>query len=127
MDMSQISEYIRASKDVLDILRSLSALLPKGPDADAAQQRLEQAEKALRASEAQLAQSLGYKLCQCTFPPNPMLSHGYHPRYGDEVFKCPSCGKQIPSEQHFEMYDSVDAHNERAAGNSWADARKGRR
>lgn len=93
MDISEVQGYIRASKDVLDLLKTLGGLLPKGPQADAAQKKLEQAEKALLASEAQLAKALGYHLCQCTFPPQIMLW-----RERESVFICPneSCGKQIP-------------------------------
>ena len=113
MDMDQVSEYIRASKDVLNILKTLGSLLPKGPQSDEAEQRLEQAEKALRASEAQLAKSLGYKLCQCTFPPQIMLSKGHHDVHNVELFVCPECTKQHPSEHEIRQYDEVKTENER--------------
>lgn len=123
MDMNEISEYIRASKDVLEILKTLGGLLPKGPDSEAAKQQLEQAEKALRASEAQLAKALDYHLCQCTFPPQIMLSKGTHDVHDVELFKCPQCGKQHPSDHQIRQYDAVKAHNESLEGNSWIDQR----
>jgi hypothetical protein len=121
MELNEVLGYIQASKGVLDILRTLGGLLPTGPGADAAQQRLGQAEKALRAAEVQLAHSLGYRLCQCTFPPQIMLSKGYHHTHNLELFTCPTCGKQEPSAHTIRQYDDVKAHNE-GLGPGWEDA-----
>jgi hypothetical protein len=104
----EIMSYIRASKDVLDLFKSLAGLLPKGAHAEEAQQRVAEAERALKAAEVQLAHSLGYKLCQCTFPPQIMLSKGRHPKYGDEIFKCENCQKQVPSEISFKTREEAD-------------------
>lgn len=89
MEASQIAEYIKASKDALDILKSLVGFLPKGADAETAQQRLEEADKALKATEVQLAKALGYQLCQCTFPPQIMLW-----KQDRQVKVCPNCGNE---------------------------------
>ena len=123
-DFHQVSEYIRASKDVLDILKTLGGLLPKGEKADAAKERLDQAEKALRASEAELAKALGYNLCQCTFPPQIMLSKGRHATHDQEIFECPRCSKQEPSARHFEALDRLKAQNESRSGGSWTASRR---
>ena len=85
---------------------------------------IEKAEKALRASEAELAKALGYKLCQCTFPPQIMLSKGHHAEQGMEIFKCEKCGKQEPSEHMIAQHAKVSAHNQ--GRRSWTDARRGR-
>lgn len=113
MDLNDVSEYLKASKDVLDILKTLGGLLPTGPNADAAQQRLEQAENALRASEAQLAKALGYQLCQCTFPPQIMLW-----REDRDAHVCPrsECGHGVTS--------TMVRRSEQ--GGSWNRARRGR-
>jgi len=103
--ITYLSDYIRASKDLIEIFKGLKNLLPKGERAEEAQERIDQAEKALRASEAQLAKAFGYNLCQCTFPPQIMLSQGRHPRLGDEIFKCDKCGKQEPSEMYFKAFE----------------------
>ncbi len=110
MEMNDVTEYIKASKDVIDILKSLGSLLPKGRDADAAQSRLEQAERALQASEAQLAKALGFKLCKCTFPPQIML-------WKEEIKAnvCSSCGHN----------DSPPAAPQ-GYGYGWSGARRGR-
>jgi len=126
MDMDQVSDYIKTSKNVLDILKTLGSLLPKGPQAEEAQRQLEQAEKALQASEAQLAQSLGYELCQCTFPPQIMLSKKRHHIHDKKIFECPGCGQQEPSETYFKKLDRLAAHNEREHESSWTAARRGR-
>lgn len=125
MDMSDVSEYIRASKDVLDILKTLGGLLPKGEQSDAAEERLVEAEKALRASEAQLAKALDYHLCQCEFPPNIMLSKGYHETHNVEIFVCPKCEKQDPSPHQIRNYDTMKEHSQRQRRGSWADSRSG--
>ncbi len=125
MPLQDISEYLKATKDVLDILKSLGGLLPKGEDANAAQRRLGQAEDALRASEAQLAKALDYHLCQCTFPPQIMLSKGYHEDYNKEFFECPECKKQTPSQKWFEQQVRVTQHNQ-SSGPTWGPRRRGR-
>src|SRR6188472_533223 len=49
-------------------------------------------------AEAQLAQSFGYELCRCAFPPTPMTTIGYfnhshgNKTEGDPVYECPKCG-----------------------------------
>jgi hypothetical protein len=82
-----VAEYIRLSKDGLDLIKGAWSLLPKGEKRDEAEHKLRAAEEALKRSDAALAQKLGYELCQCTFPPQIML--------WNEVGKekaCPKCG-----------------------------------
>ncbi|HMD55561.1 MAG TPA: hypothetical protein VKJ65_13515 [Phycisphaerae bacterium] len=86
--------YISAAKSALDIIKGIRSELPKGADADKAQQKIEQAESALKNSKAELAKSLGFRLCQCTFPPEIML--------WDKVERakiCPACGDRFPPPQ----------------------------
>jgi hypothetical protein len=105
----EVMAYIRASKDVLDLFKSLVGLMPKGAQADQTEQRVIEAEKALKAAEAHLAKTLGYHLCQCTFPPQIMLSVGRHPTRDTEIFKCSACEKQVPSQAHFRQLEENDA------------------
>ena len=81
-----IAEYIRASKDGLDFLRAALSLLPKGEERDEAERQLLAAERALKRSDAALAQKLGYQLCQCTFPPQIMLW-----REQEKITRCEGC------------------------------------
>ena len=108
MNMNDVEVYIRATKGVMDIAKTMIGMLPKGQHHEEAAARLQEAEKALRAAEVQLAHSLGYHLCQCTFPPQIMLSQGRHSKRGTEVFKCGRCEKQTPSQHHFDELDKTD-------------------
>lgn len=125
-DLQDISEYIRISKDAMELMKSAVGLLPKGAEKDEAEQKLRAADEALQRSDARLAQDLGYKLCQCRFPPQIMLSQGYHETHNVEIYKCPGCGKQDPSEHKIGQLDRVKAHNEGAGRRSWTSARRGR-
>jgi hypothetical protein len=111
MDMADLNEFFSAAKGALDVFRGVKELLPDGAGAEDAQKQIELAEEALQASKAKLAQSLNYHLCQCTFPPQIMLSEGYHDKHDAEVFRCPKCKKQEPSEYYFREMDEVDEYN----------------
>lgn len=113
MEMADLSEYLKASKDALDILKGVIGLLPKGTDAGAAQKQLEQADQALKASEAQLAKALGYPLCKCTFPPQIMLL-----KTEAQVMQCPRCGNE------HDPHRRVVTQNPEDGG--WAGARRRR-
>ena len=92
--------YITAAKSALDILKGIRAELPKGPQADKAQQQIEQAESALKLTNAKLAQTFDYKLCRCAFPPPIMLW-----RAADRLNICPKCGDRFPPPQSPEPED----------------------
>jgi hypothetical protein len=87
-----VAEYIRISKDALNIFKTAYGLLPKGEKRDDIERRVRAAEDALRRSDVALAQKLGYDLCQCTWPPQIMLWHN-----NERVFVCPrpECGRRI--------------------------------
>jgi hypothetical protein len=86
--------YFTAAKSALDIIKGIRAELPKGPQADIAQRKIEEAESALDISRAQLAKRLGFKLCQCSFPPQIMLL-----KAAERKHVCPSCGNTFPLTQ----------------------------
>ena len=119
----EISAYFRAFKDVLDVFKSLGGLLPKGPRSEEAQAKIAEVEHAMRAAEVQLAKALNYNLCQCTFPPQIMLSSGRHPIHGDEIFRCPKCAKQIPSPNVFDGKDKMRAYNKSLSNSSLLNSR----
>ena len=73
IDPTEASGWIIAGKSGLDLLRSAWALLPKSDEKDRIAKKLEEAEGALELSNAKLAKDLGFRLCQCQFPPKPML------------------------------------------------------
>ncbi len=113
--ITEIGDYIRASKDVLDMLKTMSGVLPKGQQHDAAAKQLATAERALQASEAQLAKALDYNLCQCTFPPQIMLQVGRHAVWDVLLFKCPKCHDEKPSPRHFSELDEARRQTEENA------------
>jgi hypothetical protein len=90
MDPFQTTEWVVAGRAVLELMRSASALLPKGRDRDAIAKRLDEADRALDLSNARLAHDLGYPLCRCAFPPKPLLWDNDR-----NAFVCqePGCGR----------------------------------
>ncbi len=119
MAISDLAEYLAAAKTLLEIFKGIRSELPKGPEAERTGEQIERAEKALRAAEAQLAKELGYNLCQCTFPPQIMLSVGRHPKYGKEIFRCKNCNKQEPSEYYFRNLEEIDDYNAGQEQEDW--------
>ncbi len=81
-------------RDAISIAKGAKDLLPSGEKKDTVGKSLEAAESATKLAEAQIAKALGFRLCQCTFPPQIMLSKGY--RGESERFECPSCKKGWP-------------------------------
>jgi hypothetical protein len=100
MDVTQFSEYLTAGKGVLDLMKTAIGLLPKSEDREAISAQIARAEAALKIQEAALAQSLGYHICQCTWPPQIMLYQAHQRRY---VCQNSACGFVIrePSVEDF--------------------------
>ena len=121
-DLQDVSDIFRIIKDALGFMKTAVGFLPKGENRDEAERQIQAAEEALRRADVRLAKDLDYKLCQCTFPPQIMLSTGRHPVHDEEIFECPRCKKQEPSEHRFQQLDRLKAHNE-GRGSSWVDAR----
>jgi hypothetical protein len=107
VDVAAVAAALPALKSSFDLVRSALGMvkdvrdaLPEGEKKATLAHALAEAETATKLAEAQIAHALGYNLCQCTFPPQIMLSRGRHAD-GDELFGCPACNKQEPSEQVF--------------------------
>jgi hypothetical protein len=92
MTIAEWSTWLTTAKTAIDIFKSVRSELPQGPKSEEMAKQIEKAESALRASEAELAKALHYNLCQCTFPPQPMLW-----REQEKAFRCPNpqCGRKI--------------------------------
>lgn len=95
MDYQDISEYIRLGKDGMELLKSAISYLPKGPKRDEAEKKVLDAEQLLKRSDAKLAKDLGMRLCECTFPPQPMLWKEHEKAY---VCQNPDCGRRFSFE-----------------------------
>lgn len=100
--MNEIAEAMEGVKlglslfgrQAIGLVKQTKDLLPESHDKKAIEKSLEEADKAAKMAEAQIAQALGYRLCKCTFPPQIMLSKGYREvNYSQqEEFVCPLCG-----------------------------------
>ena len=107
INLEELNAYVQASNNVINLMKNLYAALPKGEKHSAVEKQFENAEKALKASEAQLAKSFGYHLCQCTFPPQIMLQIGRHPTWEEMIFQCPKCENQSPTAGYFRGRDEA--------------------
>ena len=72
----------------IGLAKKAKELLPEGADKNSVEQSLKEAEKKSKLAETHIAQALGHRLCQCTFPPQIMLKTGYSRAHGDH-FQCP--------------------------------------
>lgn len=90
IDPVHAAEWVAAGRLALDLVRTTSALLPKGRDRDAIGKSLDEADRALALASAKMALDLGYPLCRCVFPPRPMLWENAR-----DAFVCqePGCGR----------------------------------
>jgi hypothetical protein len=73
MQLRDIAEYVRVSKETLDLFKTAYAFLPAGKDKGAIEHRIQRAEELMKQSDAKLALALGYSLCRCEWPPKIML------------------------------------------------------
>jgi len=112
LDPNIVGDWLRDGKAAIDFLRGVVSLLPKGVDRNRAAEQVEQAETALKKSEAAVAKDLGFALCQCTFPPQIMLW-----KEADKAHVCPraECGHAI----HRGMKISAEMLNRSRGANSW--------
>lgn len=94
MEFSDLKYYVSLSKDALDLLKAAYGALPKGAQRDKVEEKVKAAADLLSRADAKLAKDLGYRMCQCTFPPQIMLW-----REAERVWACPNanCGSKIKS------------------------------
>jgi hypothetical protein len=120
LNPDEVGAYLRVGSQGIDLFKKLRDLWPpKSPERAQIEEKIQEAEAALKLSEASLAKALGCALCHCAIPPGIMLSQGFHQKHHDtEVFKCNKCGKQAPPEQHFSQLDSNNRRYEQAINNN---------
>ena len=87
LDLGAVQQWMDAARSAIGLGR------------EAAERAFDEAEKAAKLADAQLAQALGYKLCRHRFPPDVMLE-----RFDEEAdvrgyWACPECGREDPPEQ----------------------------
>jgi hypothetical protein len=117
MDLSALSDGLVSAKSGFDLLRGavgllkdVQGVLPAGDKKDAVGTSLSQASRQLELAEAQIAKGLGYPLCRCTLPPNPMLEVGeyWSPMAVRVVVnECPRCHRNDGPKQAANWIRSV--------------------
>lgn len=73
------------------------------------EKKIAEAEHTLQLGNAEIGQSLGFQLCQCTWPHQVMISDGYSETEHLEQFKCRNCGTVRSVESHAKPLGSVTA------------------
>ena len=98
-----LRDGLEALRTAVGLYGDVSKHLPDGVQKREADRNLERADRDLRLAEARVAQALGHKLCQCTFPPQIMVLAGTDEEaaYLDraDFFACPACGREEPSKK----------------------------
>lgn len=98
-DINSAMESVKIGVSLLGesigLIRKTADLLPESRSKDAIEKSLVEADKAAKLAESQIALALGYTLCQCTFPPQIMLSKGYKDigYHHEEEFICSLCNR----------------------------------
>jgi hypothetical protein len=94
--LSDLKNVFDALRSMLGTIKDAKDILPDSEQKQAIELSIEASEKQLLIAEAQIADSLGYELCRCIFPPVIMLKVGYREDQRNDmalvdVYECPKC------------------------------------
>ncbi len=89
IDLTAFKQGIELIGTTMGLFKQIKDLLPNDPKKIAVEKALEDAERTLKIAEATIAQSFGYLLCQCAFPPQIMLLQSSNIKA--EKLYCPQC------------------------------------
>ena len=103
MDLEIAKSFLSLAGQAIGVIKQGKELLPPGSQREAAEKKIAEAEQALALAEVRAAQSLGYELCRCTWPPQICLRIDGH----DNM--CPKCG-------HNAFYRTKSGENEGFSG-----------
>jgi hypothetical protein len=112
-------DALRAAVETIKLLRDATRGGSKAPNASNLDEQIKAAERQVSFAEAQLAQSLNYRLCRAHFPPVPMLRHRFDVDRGTEISTCPACGLENPSAEEFASIDRFNSTVIRDSGGLW--------
>jgi len=84
-----------AMQGALDGLKAAKDKLPEGEDKATVLTKIEEVEHAILHAKAEMGESLGFVLCQCTWPAQVMVPVGPSGEGPRDLLKCPNCGKQL--------------------------------
>lgn len=113
-------EGFTALKAGIDLLRSAAGLVTDAqkmlpPEkAEAVGAAIEASKRQIAIAEAQIAQSMGFTLHHCQFPPPIMFEVGYK-RSGERVYECPVCHGDTSTPITFTRTRNVDGSSLRTA------------
>lgn len=96
-------------RGAIDQLKSATDQLPSGDQKTAIEKQIVEIERAIQLGNAELGQSLGFQLCNCSFPPQVMVSQGGVEEAHLESFMCPNCKKRISVQAPHRVGDKVTA------------------
>lgn len=88
--MDEINEFLSAASQFLNVFKQAKDLLPDSKEKIDATEALRKAESSFRVAEAKLAQSMGFELCQCSWPPSIMVF-----KHELDEYHCNECGNAI--------------------------------
>ena len=89
MDFEALKQGLSAIALAISTLKQAKDLLPSGEEKEEVAENVEKAERQMKIAEANIAQSMGYKLCMKHFPPEIMLSED------GKSWHCPNCKNTI--------------------------------
>lgn len=96
------SEYLKDASEAFVLVKALYPLLPT-QNRDEVEAKIEAAERALQMANVSLAKGWGFKIHDCTFPPQIML---WNEQIKERV--CPHCGHKTNFNRQLGGDDYVD-------------------
>jgi len=86
--IAAIKTLVDTSKSLIDLFRTLAERCKDPALREEVEQALVDAETRMKLAQAESAKSMGFPLCECTWPPNIMLY-----RRAQDANVCPECGR----------------------------------
>ncbi len=86
---------MKALEGALEGLKAAKDKLPEGEDKETIVKKIEEVGHAILHAKAEMGETLGYALCQCTWPAQVMVPVGPSGEGARDLLKCPNCGKQL--------------------------------
>ncbi len=100
---------LAALNGTIKLLKAAKDQLPNEEQKTLIEKKIAEAEHSLQLGNAEIGQSLGFQLCQCTWPHQVMVSLGYSEEDQREQFKCQNCGKVRSVERHAMPSETITA------------------
>ncbi len=87
MNGIDLTSAFTTMKEALRLVKAAKDVMPESPERRASDKALADAERAIEIAETQIADQMGFVLCQCSFPPGIAL------RKPDGAMRCSKCGR----------------------------------